>query len=421
MQIPLALLMMFAVPASSGQSANSTINVAIGEFKTVDVESDISRIAVAAPQIADYTVVSKRELLINGNRAGRTSLKIWTVGGLLAYMIDVGDGRHAKSDTSVGIDAINAKVQKIVHNPSVIVSRTDRGYIVSGQVETEAELKKVEKIVKAYAAGADQDVTNVLDIRKRPRQVKLKVRVMDISEKASKSYGIDWGSFQYSDFTGVGTSNAYRTEYIMNGTKQSSTFPRIVAPLRKSHPFTVADPFMVQIKYLIDSGVIRLLSAPDIVALSGAKTDIVIGGQIPVPSSTSSGGTTQTSIEWRDYGIKMTLEPNIVEQNRVTAKIYVEVSSLDNSNAITISGSLIPAMKLTQATSEINTESGKTVFLSGLKQEKNTRNVVGLPGLAELPVVGGLFGTHTKVLEASDLIISVTPEIIEEGEGGGKE
>ena len=415
-RIPVAVLLMMSVPASFGQSQDRSISIGVGEFKAVTVENDITRVAVDKPQIADYTVTSKHEILINGNRAGRTAIKIWTALGQITYTVDVVDSRKAKAGPTVDpTAAFNEKIQKILHNPDIAVSRTDRGVVISGYVSTAAEKEKAEKVVKAYMLDAKEDVTNVLDIRKKPRQVKLKIRLMDVSEKATKTYGISWGAFQQTAATAPVVSGALRDQYIMAGSAtKTGSAPRILTPFRKSEPFTAVDPFMAQIQSLIDSGVIKLLSAPDIVALSGSKTEVVIGGQIPVPSSSSSGGTTQTSIEWRDYGIKMSLEPNIVEQTRVTAKIYVQLSSLDNANAITISGSLIPAMRVTQASSEINVEVGRTIFLSGLKQEKNTRNVVGIPYLSEIPGVGGLFGIHTKGVEKSDIIISVTAEIIDE-------
>lgn len=416
-RLPAALLMLaMTVPASHGESQSRAIGIGVGEFKAVTIENDITRVSVDKPQIADYTVTSKRELLINGNRAGRTAIKISTAGGQITYTVDVIDLRKTRDAAPVNPSAaLTEKIQKILRNPDVVVSRTDRGVVISGYVSTPEEKEKAEKVVRAYLSSAQEDVTNVLDIRKKPRQVKLKIRVMDITERATKTYGISWGAFQQTAASAPLTSGALHDQFVMSGAAVNATSPRLLTPFRKSQAFTAVDPFMAQIQNLIDSGIIRLLSAPEIVALSGAKTEVVIGGQIPVPSSSSSGGTTSTAIEWRDYGIRMSLEPNIVEQHRVTAKVFVEVSSLDNANAITISGSLIPAMRITQASSEINVETGRTVFLSGLKQERNTRNTNGIAGLAELPLVGPLFGTQVKGVEKSDLVISVTAELIDEG------
>ena len=423
-RFPAALLLLFVLPAAYGQSKNYTLRIPAGDFKTITVDNDITRVAVAAPDVADYTVASRREILISGKKIGSTTMKVWTAQDQLTYslnIVDIHEPKSGKAATPIsGPGSLNEKIQKIINDPNVFVSATDRGVIISGYIESDLLKAKVEKVVKAYMSDPTQDVTNVLDIRKKPQQVKLKVRVMDISEKVTKTYGIDWGTFQFSAVTSVvSPGSAFRNENIVSGSRVASSFPRVLAPLYKSPSMTAIDPFMAQIKYLIDSGVIKLLSAPEILAQSGAKTDIVIGGQIPVPSATSSGGSTQSSVEWRDYGIKMSLEPNIVDKTRVTAKIFLEVSSLDNSNAITISGSVIPAMKITQATSEINVEAGRTVFLSGLKQEKIDRHVTGIPGLSGMPIVGGLFGTHTKILEKSDLVVSVTADIVDE-EAAGK-
>lgn len=414
-RLPAALFMLFAIPASSGQPNNYTIKVTAGEFRPVTVEDDITRVAVAAPEIADYTVSSKREILINGKKAGSTTMRIWTAREDFAYTIEVKGSVGGAVQKVSGMESLSGKIQKIVNNPNVVVTYTDRGVIISGHVETELEKQKVEKVVRAYMPNPGKDekedlVTNVLDIRKKPQQVKIKVRVMEISEKATKTHGIDWGAFQQTAATAPSVNAALHDQFIMGGTAKSGAAPRLVTPFRKSQAFTAVDPFMAQINYLIDSGVIRVLAEPEIVALSGAKSDVLIGGQIPVVFTT----TTNISVTWKDYGIKVSLEPNIVDKNRVTAKIYAEVSILDKSNGVLLSGNLIPAIKLTQATSEINVEAGKTVFLSGLKREVLDRKVVGLPGLSEMPFIGSLFGTHTKTLDRTDLVISVTPEIIEE-------
>lgn len=446
-----------------------SVKVPVGEFKTVMVENDITRIAIATPEIADYTPISKREVLVSGKTIGSTSMKVWTTASISMYRVDVIDLRQAKLESLLsnpnvrvvfagddiilsgtvssqreksqagetakaftsgkggvknlisisGLDTLNSKVQKIINNPDVVVSYTDRGIILSGRVESEQDKQKVEKVVRAYIPDVEQDVTNVLEIRRKPRQVRMKVRVMEMTENATKTYGIDWGTFQFSGVTSVvnPSASAYHNEYVLSGARTASAFPRMILPLRRSQPFNAVDPFMLVINNLIDSGVLTILSEPEIVALSGAKSDVLIGGQIPIPSLTTSGGSTNTSIEWKDHGIKLTLEPTIHEDNWITAKIYTVVSTLDKTNGVVVSGVIVPALKITEATSEVHVESGKTIFLSGFKSVESAKTEKGIAGLSGLPIVGDAFGTKTRDLKKKELIISVTPEIIDGGGG----
>lgn len=459
MRLPIALLLVFAIPASSGQPTNYHIKVPIGEFKTQTISGNITRIAISSPEIADYTIVNSREILINGKTTGRTSMKVWSGDQEDLYMVEVIDLRQAKLEGMIsnpnirvqfvgddivlngsvksqndkgragemagaflggkgsvknliqisGMDSIAEKVQRLLKNPDVVVTYTDRGVIISGTVETDNDRTNAEKVVKAYMPDPTQDLTNVLQIRRKPRQVRMKVRVMEISENASKTHGIDWGGYQGSVVTRTVTSGLHNQWTA--GSAISGIPPRVMLHLRRSNPLTVLDPFMAQVNWLVDSGIIRILAEPELVALSGAKSDVLIGGQIPIPMVTSS----QMSVEWRDYGIKMSLEPTIHEDSYVTAKIYTEVSTIDDANAVVTSGFSIPAIKITQASSEINVESGRTVFLSGLKRETVTKTHTGVRGLSEMPVWGSLFAAKGKTVDKIELIISVTPFIVDAG------
>ncbi|MBI4178094.1 pilus assembly protein N-terminal domain-containing protein [bacterium] len=313
------------------------LTVPVGEFRTVTPPADILRIAVAAPEVADYSVISKREALISGKSAGSTTVKIWMPNETITYLVTV---------------------------------------------------------------------------RKTPRQVRMHVRVMEISENAGKTQGIDWGSFRHSGAPDVSSPPGAHDQYALSGSFASGLLPRVMN-FKRSQAMTSMDPFMLQINYLIDSGVIRILSEPEIVALSGGRSDVLIGGQVPIPLVTQN----QMSVEWKDYGIKMSLEPNIDDDHRITAKVYTEVSTLDFTNAVSQSGFLLPALKITRAASEISVEPGKTVFLSGLKREINTQSTRGVPGLSALPMLGKLFSNSVDKAERVDLIISVTPYIVR-GEGG---
>lgn len=329
-----SLGMILAAPAVCHAGAEH-IKLSVGQYKTLTTTADVDRVAVAAPEIADFSVISKREVLISGKALGSTSVKIWMANGSTTYLVTV---------------------------------------------------------------------------RRNPKQVRMRVRVMEISENASKSHGVDWGSFRHSSAPNVFTAGNAHDQYTLSGSFASGLLPRAMA-FKKSQAFTAADPFMVQINYLIESGVIRILSEPEVVALSGARSDVLIGGQVPVPLVTQN----QISVEWKDFGIKMSLEPVIDEDNRISAKIYTEVSTLDFSNSVTMQGFVLPALKITRATSEISVAAGKTVFLSGLKREITTKSSKGLPILSALPVVGNVFGTNSKKLDKVDLIISVTPDLVEGG------
>lgn len=329
-----------AAAAASGMEIDKLqVIVAAGEFKTITTQDDILRIAVAMPDVADYSVITKREILVTGKKTGITGLNIWMRNRMDNYLVEVID-----------------------------------------------------------------------PTRRKPRQVRMKVRVMEISENASKSLGIDWGTFRHAAAPSVTIGGGQRDQYVVSGSFNQGAAR--YAPFKKSQPFSQVDPFMALVNALIDSGVIRILSEPEVVALCGERSDVLIGGEIPIPISTTNTGVT---ITWKEYGIKMQLEPDLDEEERITANVFTEVSTLDFTNGVTLSGVVVPALKITRAASKIHARTGATVFLSGLKSEKDAHTMRGLPGFSRLPPpLNKLFTTKVKERETAELIISVTPYLLEE-------
>ncbi len=392
-------------------SESPRVKVAVGEFKTVSAPEDVVRIAVAAPDIADYTVISKREILVNGKKMGITSLNIWMKDKRLNYLVEVADPRQAKLER---LSALEDKIEEINNNPNIKITYTDRGVVLSGKAKSEEEKKDVEKVIRAYMPDKDQEVTNVIEVWRRPRLVRMKVRILEIEEKSSRELGIDWGSI--TNVTSVTTGGGlFHDQFSAAGTFSPNVWPRMQAGFRRSQAMTMIDPFMVQVNALIESGVIRILAEPEVVALIGAASDVLIGGEIPIPVAQSNNTVT---IEWKEHGIKMKLQPDIDDEERVSALISAEVSTLDFTNGLKLSNFTVPAIKITRATSKIHVKPGRTVFLSGLKRETDEKTTTSVPGFSSIPVMGEAFVNRTKNRKTVDLIISVTPFLVEEEEAG---
>lgn len=404
------------VPVLSAGGDELRIGVVVGEFTRLTTPADIVRIAVADPLIMDYTVLAKREVLLNGKKVASTSLNIWMAGGLRRdYIVDVTDHKQAKLRR---LSSLEKRIEDIKNNPDIKVAITDRGVILSGKAKSEAEKMDVEKVIRAYMPDKDQDVTNVIDVWRKPKQVRLRVRVLEISESANRTLGIDWGSFISSGATAVTTNRDYRTNYVLSGSFSQNVGPRFMPFKKSGQVLTQLDAFMLRINALIDSGIIRILAEPDVVALIGGQSEVLIGGEIPIPVT---GGNNTVTIEWKQFGIKMKVEPDMDFENRIYANIFTEVSTIDKANGVSLGGFVIPAIKTTRATSKIHVKPGQTVFLTGLKRETDDNKTSGVTGLSSLPVLGEAFITRSKSRTILDMIISVTPYLIEEesaGDGG---
>ena len=164
---------------------------------------------------------------------------------------------------------------------------------------------------------------------------------------------------------------------------------------------------------LVKKGDAKILSQPYIITMSGDKAEILIGGEIPVPVNT---GDNAISVEWREYGIKLNIEPNVMQDNAVDSKIDTEVSSLDWSSAIAANGSngsKIPGMRSRKASSHVQMRPGMTMAIGGLISSEDSKSIQKLPLLGDIPVLGQFFRTTSKSREKREIIILLTPILVD--------
>lgn len=162
----------------------------------------------------------------------------------------------------------------------------------------------------------------------------------------------------------------------------------------------------------------QLLAKPQLRISEGEKATLHIGQRIPVPVSTftsaSTGGTGTfapvTSFQYQDVGIKITIEPRVHHNREVTLKLTVEVSNLSGFAPATTPPQPIIGTRTIEST--IRLKDGETNFLAGLIRKDDSSAVNTTPFLGDLPVIGRLFSKDRKDFQSTDLVLTMTPNII---------
>ena len=169
------------------------------------------------------------------------------------------------------------------------------------------------------------------------------------------------------------------------------------------------------IRALQEKGIIRLLANPRLVCLSGEEASFLVGGEIPVPVPTqaSAGGGMSVAIQWKEFGVKLNFTPVIVDSNLVRLKIAPEVSSLDYSNTVSFAGWDSPAIRTRRAAGTVELNSMQSVVLGGLTASETLSIERRVPILGHIPILGILFTKKQKTTSENELVIIVTPRIIE--------
>jgi pilus assembly protein CpaC len=148
--------------------------------------------------------------------------------------------------------------------------------------------------------------------------------------------------------------------------------------------------------------------------LSGQKASFLSGGEFPFPVvQGSSGGLTSITIQFRPYGVKLDFTPLVKGDGTIQLKVAPEVSALDYTNAVTISGYTIPALSTRRAETEVELRDGQSFAISGLLDHRTTDIFNKMPGIGDVPVLGQLF--HSKSVNHSEveLMVVVTPTIVD--------
>lgn len=165
------------------------------------------------------------------------------------------------------------------------------------------------------------------------------------------------------------------------------------------------------INALESSGFAYTLARPSLVAMSGQSATFLAGGEVPIP--VPSAGSDTITIEYKEFGIRLTLTPTVIDHNRIALKVAPEVSELDYNNAIRIEGIQVPALTVRRTDTSVSLADGESFVISGLISSTNRSTIAKLPGLGDIPIIGAFFRDSTINSEEKELLMIVTPHLVQ--------
>ncbi len=391
--------------AADGQMNARFVSLGIGKSIVVDLPRDIKDVLVADPKIANAVVRSAQRAYIIGAAVGQTNIVFFDSAGqqIAAYDIAV------KRD----LNGIRAALKQVMPNADIQIDGLGDGVILSGTASSPIEAQQAGDIA-AKLAGSAEKVVNSIVVRGRD-QVMLKVTVAEVARSIIKQMGIDLsGKLQY----GTAVVN-------FNNTNPYTALGRsLVAGNTVTSSFGATPSVQATLRAMESAGVVRTLAEPNLTAISGESATFIAGGEFPVPAGYSCDPTTHvctTQINFKKFGISLNFTPVVLSEGRISLRVMTEVSELSNDNSITLSQSVtastvnsvtIPSIKTRRAETTLEIPSGGAMAMAGLIQDQTKQAINGLPGLAQLPVLGSLFRSRDFVNSQTELMVLVTPYIV---------
>lgn len=251
------------------------------------------------------------------------------------------------------------------------------------------------------------------------QQVALHVRVAEVNETAKKEIGFDW----FGEGTGSGRLDGFLQGGLYTSKVADPTAPLVLPPalgpntdgfIKFNHS---SGDWSLETKWkaLEESGDLRTLANPTLVARSGDKASFLVGGEIAVPiASGSNAGGTSVTIEWKEFGVRLGFTPTVLEDGSITLQVAPEVSQLDFTTPLVLSGFTIPTLISRKTSTTVHMNSGEHLVVGGLKHSDRNKVVRKIPVLGSIPLLGFFFTyTRTESVEREMLVV-VSPEIVDQ-------
>jgi pilus assembly protein CpaC len=391
-----------AVAADVEQGAEK-LTVGSGKTRLLDMPVNIERVAIAAAETAEAVPVSARSLMINGKAPGETSLVVWLT-----------DGSRREYNVNVKVNAsrIDAAKEQIEREFGSGVQLTvDNGSVyLTGRVRDLYEADRAQSIATVLGK-----VINLLKIQTPPQemQILLKVRFADVDRSKSIQLGVNFFGAPHGIPFNTTTGQSAPTTI---GTLPSAGVPTTFS-LSDTLNLLLFDPHFnvgATLQALAAQNILQILSEPNLLAMNGKEASFVSGGEFPFPTLQGGGaGIGQVTVSFREFGIRLHFLPTITPRGTIRLHVTPEVSSLNYANALTVSGSTVPALSTRRVETEIELQSGQSFAIAGLLDNETTEALSKIPGLSDIPLLGKLFTSKSITKSNSQLIVIVTPELVE--------
>jgi pilus assembly protein CpaC len=173
------------------------------------------------------------------------------------------------------------------------------------------------------------------------------------------------------------------------------------------------------IKAMQQNNLLQILAEPNLLTTTGKEASFLAGGEFPYPVVQGTTGTAPTvTIQFREYGVRLRFLPTLSPEGVIHLKVAPEVSSLDYSNSVTISGFVIPALSTRKVESEMDLKDGQSFAIAGLDDNRVIEVFEKVPGLGDIPLLGKLFQSRALTKSKTELLVVVTPKIVTPNEPG---
>lgn len=372
-----------------------------GQNRLLVLSEPIGRVSVADPRIADLKVITPMQLLLTSRGVGTTDLTLWNKRDEpLVLSLQV----------TRNLERLKTQLAELFPDEKISVSAAGDLVVLTGEVSDVRVPERAAEVAQLHA----EKVANLIKVVGN-QQVQLEVKFAEVSRSGLRELGIN---FFHQDvggrfLGGIASPGQVPDAFAaVPGALSGTGQPPVQAPSGGGFSLFFSGlptfPFSAILNILEQSGLAKMLAEPTLVALSGQEAKFLVGGEFPIPMSSSLGAI---SVLWKKFGIILSFTPTVIADGALHLKLSAEVSDVDPSRSVTIGGISIPGLTSRQSETTVRLADGQSFAIAGLLSDKVQSTVSKIPLLGDLPILGALFRSVNYQRNETELLVVVTAHL----------
>ncbi|MFB3920858.1 MAG: type II and III secretion system protein family protein [Terriglobia bacterium] len=403
---------------SAAAPETQTLHILAGKSLVINLEARLRRVLVSNPSVIEAVATTPTQLVVTAKGMGASSLILWDEAGR-SRMLDV------LSDLDVA--PLRDSLQLAYPSEPIQVQAEGGRLIVSGAVSSQEVIDNVLKMAGVFS----KDIVNSMGLAEPPhdKQILLEVKFAEVDRTRLDQFGFNLMSTgalntpgalstqQFGAPTGGGGGGGGAGQTQISGgignklTGTTSTFS--VTDILNVFLFRPDLNLAATLRLLEQRNVLQILAEPNLLAINGRPARFLAGGEFPFPVVQGGTNFTAVTIQFRPFGVRLEFTGVITKDNSIRLQVSPEVSTLDFTNALTISGFLVPAVSTRRAETEIELKDGQSFGIAGLIDQRTQAQLSKIKGFGDLPIIGHLFRSRNVSRSKTELLVMVTPHIVD--------
>jgi len=377
------------------------IDIMLGKAEMITIDGAVSDVLVADPSIVDVMAVKSNKLYMVGSALGDTNVMALDADGNILKKINI----HVQMDT----DRIDAMVRELYPDENVNIQALTDQVVLTGEVSNPAVSNKIATLIANYAGeiqgiqggATDGIIVNMMAVRGE-QQIMLRVKIVEVARSALKDLGLGL------DGGNLGTDGGAALNSNQN---VSLTSPVQLANAVLNYNSGTFGALNYNISALEREGIVNTLAEPNLTAISGEQAGFLAGGEFPIPTQIDENGN--LVYEFRPFGVSLNFRPIVMSKERISLQLTTEVSTATFDQNLQLNGINVPTFNVRRAETTVELPSGGTLMIAGLIRSDSISGMSGLPGVADVPVVGDLIKSDTFQRNETELLVMITPYMVE--------